>query len=93
MRRRAILTGGAGFIGSHLAEQMLIRDMDVTCIDNFLTGRPENVAQLLDHPGFTLIEADVSNHISISGQHKDGLKAVYFLTFLTFLPFATLACL
>ncbi len=67
MRRRAVLTGGAGFVGSHLAEQLLKRDVDVICIDNFVTGRPENIAHLLGQPGFMLIEADASNHISISG--------------------------
>jgi len=67
MRRRAVLTGGAGFIGSHLAERLLVRDIDVLCIDNFVTGSADNVAHLMDHKGFCLIEADISRHIEITG--------------------------
>ena len=40
MRQRAVLTGGAGFVGSHLAERLLAHDIDVICLDNFVTGRP-----------------------------------------------------
>src|SRR5829696_9048247 len=67
MRRRAVLTGGAGFVGSHLAERLLAHDVDVICLDNFVTGSPENVAHLQGREGFRLIEADVSEYISIPG--------------------------
>ncbi|ORA26985.1 UDP-glucuronate decarboxylase [Mycobacterium aquaticum] len=67
MRRRAVLTGGAGFVGSHLAEQLLAHGIDVVCVDNFVTGAAENVAHLQSHEGFQLIEADVSDYISIPG--------------------------
>lgn len=66
MRPHAVLTGGAGFLGSHLAERLLAQDVDVTVLDNFSTGSPENVAHLQHHNGFRLIELDVSNYISIS---------------------------
>ncbi|MCU1698681.1 MAG: rfbB [Mycobacterium sp.] len=67
MRRHAVVTGGAGFVGSHLAERLLARDVDVTCLDNFVTGSADNVAHLEGRKGFRLIEADVSDYISIPG--------------------------
>src|SRR5689334_24778676 len=65
--RRAVLTGGAGFVGSHIAERLLANDIDVVCVDNFLTGSAENVAHLQRYEGFRLLEADVSDYISIPG--------------------------
>ena len=67
MRPHAVLTGGAGFLGSHIAERLLTRDVDVTVLDNFSTGTPDNIAHLQGHNGFRLIEADVSNSISVPG--------------------------
>lgn len=67
MRPHAVLTGGAGFLGSHLAERLLAKDVDVTVLDNFSTGSPDNVAHLQSHNGFRLIKLDVSNYISIAG--------------------------
>jgi len=67
MRPHAVLTGGAGFLGSHLAERLLAQDVDVTVLDNFSTGSPENVAHLQGHNGFRLIKLDVTNYISIPG--------------------------
>lgn len=67
MRPRAVLTGGAGFVGSHLAEALLAHEIDVICLDNFVTGKPENVAHLQGRDGFRLIKADVSDFISIPG--------------------------
>lgn len=67
MRRRAVLTGGAGFVGSHLAERLLANDIDVVCLDNFITGSADNVAHLQEHQGFRLLKVDVSDHISVPG--------------------------
>ncbi len=67
MRPHAVLTGGAGFLGSHLAERLLAQDVDVTVLDNFSTGSPDNVEHLQGHNGFRLIKLDVSNYISIAG--------------------------
>ena len=48
---RALIAGGGGFIGSHLADLLLARGDEVVAVDNFATGRPVNVAHLADHPG------------------------------------------
>jgi len=65
--RRAVVTGGAGFLGSHLCEHLLGRDVEVVCLDNFLTGAPENVAHLLEHPGFRLVRCDVTDFVHVPG--------------------------
>jgi nucleotide sugar dehydrogenase len=67
MRQRAVLTGGAGFVGSHLAERLLEHDIDVICLDNFVTGSADNVAHLQGHDGFRLMKVDVSDYIAIPG--------------------------
>ncbi|MGE2724339.1 UDP-glucuronate decarboxylase [Mycolicibacterium pulveris] len=67
MRRRAVITGGAGFVGSHLAERLLAHDIDVICLDNFVTGTPENVAHLQGSDGFRLMKVDVSDYLSVPG--------------------------
>ena len=54
-----LVTGGAGFLGSHLCEKLLERGQDVVCMDNFFTGRRRNVAHLLDNPRFELMRHDV----------------------------------
>ena len=54
-----LVTGGAGFLGSHLCERLLERGQDVVCVDNFFTGRRRNVAHLLDNPRFELMRHDV----------------------------------
>lgn len=64
---RAVVTGGAGFLGSHLCEALLARDIEVVCLDNFLTGSPANVAHLMEHPGFRLVRTDVTDYLHVSG--------------------------
>ncbi len=60
MRKRILVTGGAGFIGSHLCERLLAAGHDVLCVDNFYTGRKENVVHLLGDPHFELLRHDIS---------------------------------
>jgi dTDP-glucose 4,6-dehydratase len=65
--RRAVITGGAGFLGSHLCERLLASSYEVICLDNFLTGSPENVSRLMGHDAFQLVRTDVTNYIHIGG--------------------------
>ncbi|GAB2951332.1 GDP-mannose 4,6-dehydratase [Micromonospora polyrhachis] len=58
---RILVTGGAGFVPSHLVDALVERGCTVVAVDNFVTGSKENVAHLADHPRFTLVEADVSD--------------------------------
>ncbi len=60
---RVLITGGAGFLGSHLCDRLLAAGSEVVCVDNLLTGRRENLAHLLGHPRFVFIEADVSQSL------------------------------
>jgi UDP-glucuronate decarboxylase len=60
---RILITGGAGFIGSHLCERLIGEGHEVLCLDNFFTGRRENIFHLLDNPRFELIRHDVTEPI------------------------------
>jgi UDP-N-acetylglucosamine 4-epimerase len=59
---RILVTGGAGFIGSNLIESMLNSGNSVACLDNFATGKRENLETFMNNPGFTLIEGDIRNY-------------------------------
>jgi UDP-glucuronate decarboxylase len=60
MTKRILVTGGAGFLGSHLCDRLIADGHEVICLDDFFTGARANVAHLLDHPGFELMRADVN---------------------------------
>jgi dTDP-glucose 4,6-dehydratase len=64
---RVLITGGAGFIGSHLCERFLGEGDHVICMDNFLTGSPDNVAPMMKDPRFTFIQQDVTNYVYVEG--------------------------
>ena len=64
---RAVVTGGAGFLGSHLCEHLLDRGVEVVCLDNFLTGSPSNVLHLMERPGFRLVRCDVTDFVHVPG--------------------------
>jgi dTDP-glucose 4,6-dehydratase len=64
---KVMITGGAGFIGSHLCERFLADGHDVICVDNFITGNPDNVAGLLADKRFTFIHQDVTQYIYVKG--------------------------
>ncbi len=59
-RKRILITGGAGFIGSHLCERLIGEGHDVVCLDNYFTGTKENIIDLLDNPNFELLRHDVT---------------------------------
>ncbi|MFW6237586.1 MAG: UDP-glucuronic acid decarboxylase family protein [Desulfosudaceae bacterium] len=64
-KKRILVTGGAGFIGSHLCERLLTDGHEVLCLDNFFTGRKRNIAHLLTNPDFEMIRHDLANPIFI----------------------------
>lgn len=65
---RILVTGGAGFIGSHLCERLLAEGHHVVCLDNFFTGRRENIEHLLDSPHFEIVRHDVTEPLFIDVQ-------------------------
>lgn len=64
---RAVITGGAGFLGSHLCERLHEDGFEVLCLDNFSTGHPRNVEQLIGRDGFRLVRADVTDFVHVVG--------------------------
>ena len=64
---RVLITGGAGFLGSHLVDLMLEKGHEVICLDNFITGSPDNIAHLFGRKGFSFIEHDVTTYIYVEG--------------------------
>jgi len=65
---KILVTGGAGFIGSHLCAALLADGHEIVCVDSFITGNRRNIAQLLDHPRFRLIEHDVIEPVDLDAQ-------------------------
>ncbi len=74
--RRALVTGGAGFVGSHLCERLLEEGLEVVCLDNYVAGKPENIAALRDAPGFVAGDCDV---VDFEGVRKwmEGVDVVF----------------
>src|SRR4051794_30353120 len=64
---RAVVTGGAGFLGSHLCERLLDEGHEVVALDSFLTGTPANVAHLLESPSFRLMRTDITDYVHVPG--------------------------
>jgi len=65
MNRRVLVTGGAGFLGSHLCERLIAEGADVVCLDNFFTGRRENIANLIGDHRFELLRHDVTEAMTL----------------------------
>ena len=60
IRKKVLITGGAGFVGSHLCDRLLAEDNEVVCLDNYFTGQKKNIVHLLDNPYFELVRHDVT---------------------------------
>ena len=67
---RAIVTGGAGFLGSHLCEELINRGYEVVCVDSLITGSTQNLAQVLDRPEMTFLRQDVSSFVRRTGPRR-----------------------
>ncbi|MFA6119526.1 MAG: UDP-glucuronic acid decarboxylase family protein [Parachlamydiales bacterium] len=65
MKKKALVTGGSGFLGSHLCEKLLDSDYEIICVDNFFTGSKKNILHLLNNPYFELMRHDVCDPINI----------------------------
>lgn len=70
---RYLVAGGAGFIGGHLCRSLVLRGHEVVCVDNYSTGRRDNVADLLHDPAFTLIEHDVTRPLNTAERRRAGV--------------------
>ena len=64
---RTLITGGAGFLGSHLCDRFIAEGHEVVCMDNLITGNPDNIAHLIGHERFSFVHHDVSTFIYVAG--------------------------
>jgi nucleoside-diphosphate-sugar epimerase len=76
-RRRAVVAGGAGFLGSHLCERLLAEGIEMLCLDNFVTGTPDNVAHLVSNDCFRLVRCDVTDFIHVTGEVDYVRRAIH----------------
>jgi len=76
---RSLVTGGAGFLGSHLVDRLLARGDEVVALDNFYTGRRENIAHLAGRPRFTLVEHDVTEPLPRHGAMSGRFDRIFHL--------------
>ncbi|MBE2188341.1 MAG: SDR family oxidoreductase [Desulfobulbaceae bacterium] len=65
---KVLITGGAGFLGSHLCDKFIAEGYEVVCMDNFVTGSPDNIAHLMGNPNFKFILHDVTNYVYVEGE-------------------------
>ena len=65
MRKTILITGGAGFLGSHLCDHLITNDKELICVDNFSTGDKNNIAHLVGLPNFELVRYDTFNSLII----------------------------
>ena len=68
IQKTAVVTGGAGFLGSHLCDKLLSEGMKVICIDNLLTGNLNNISHLFGNENFSFLKHDITNFIFVPGK-------------------------
>ena len=71
------MTGGAGFIGSHLVDRLMLMGHEVTVVDNFFTGRKRNIEQWIGHENFELITHDIVNPLHLEGQLSSMIFSIH----------------
>ena len=64
---RTVITGGAGFVGSHLCDRFMAEGHEVVCVDNCITGSTSNIEHLTGNPRFRFVKHDISRHVEIDG--------------------------
>lgn len=74
--KRALVTGGAGFIGSHIVEELLSRGVEVVCVDDFSAGKEENIAPFRGDPNFIMAECDITDYNELA-PHFEGVDVVF----------------
>lgn len=67
-KKTAVVTGGAGFLGSHLCDKLISENLKVICIDNLITGNIQNIAHLFENENFLFIKHDITNYIYVNGE-------------------------
>jgi dTDP-glucose 4,6-dehydratase len=70
MSKTVLITGAAGFLGSHLCDRFIAEEFHVIGMDNYITGDQDNIHHLFKHPNFKFIEHDVTNHIDITQTYR-----------------------
>ena len=83
---RVLVTGGAGFIGSHLCERLVRDGHDVTVVDNLSTGRKSNLSSLRGHRAVRLVKGDIRNH-AMTTRAMQGVEAVVHLAAIISVPY------
>jgi UDP-glucuronate decarboxylase len=89
MKKRILVTGGAGFIGSHLYERLLDEGNEVICVDNFFTRSKQNIIHLLDNPYFEIVRHDISFSLYIEVDEIYNLACPASLVYYSFDPIQT----
>ena len=90
MSRSALITGGAGFIGSHIADRLLALGHRVVAFDNFAIGRENNIAHLRSNPAFSLVRGDITDRDALSRLVKDNaVDVIFHLAAVHYIPFCT----
>ena len=87
MYEKTLITGGAGFLGSHLCEKLLNLGHEVICVDNFYTGAKQNIAHLMDNPYFEIVRHDVCFplYVEVDEIYNLACPASFFLMFSQYL--------
>lgn len=85
-QKTAVVTGGAGFIGSHMVDRLLREGFQVTVIDNFSTGRPQNLDHVKENPNLSVIEADINDRVRTQAAYQDADWVIHLAALADIVP-------